>query len=184
MKNVKLIHILVLVLVAGAVIFIFTRHQARYDLNPPKQKNMKITSKAFENGLLIPEKYTCRGKNVNPPLEFREIPKAAKSLVLVVDDPDAPMGTWSHWIVWNIKPDTGGIAENSMPENSIAGSNDFGKNDYGGPCPPSGTHRYFFRIYALDKRLDLEASANRADLERAMSEHVIDYGELVGLFGK
>ena len=169
---------------AGAVIVVFMRTQTRYDLNLPKQKNMKITSKAFESSRSIPKKYTCRGEDVNPPLEFQEISKDAKSLVLIVDDPDASMGTWSHWIVWNIKPDIGGIDENGMPENSIAGSNDFGKNDYGGPCPPSGTHRYFFRIYALDELLGLEPSANRTDLERAMSGHVMDYGELVGLFAK
>jgi len=183
MKNIRLIYILGFVLLTAAII-IFMRPQAQYNLNLPNRKNMKITSSAFENNQSIPKKYTCQGDNVNPPLEFSDIPKKAKSLALIVDDPDAPMGTWTHWTVWDIRPDAGGVRENSVPENSVSGLNDSGKSGYQGPCPPSGTHRYFFKLYALDKDLDLKSSTSKADLEKAMSGHIIGHGELVGLYKK
>lgn len=183
MKNIKLIFILALILIV-AMIIIFTKPRAQYNLNLPNQKNMKITSGAFGGNQSIPRKYTCQGDDVNPPLKFEGVPAEARSLALIVDDPDAPMGTWNHWIIWNMKPDIGGIEENSVPENSISGLNSSGKNGYEGPCPPSGTHRYFFKLYALDSDLDLTSSAKKADLERAMSDHVIGYGELVGLYKK
>ena len=116
---------------------------------------MKISSPAFENNSKIPEKYTCDGENVNPPLKIEGVLKEAKSLVLIVDDPEAHMGTFLHWLVWNIPPETDFIEENSLPKRAVQGKNDFGKENYGGPCPPFGTHRYFFKLYALDKILDL-----------------------------
>lgn len=169
---------------AAATIIIFVKPETQYDLNLPKQKNMKITSSVFENNGFIPKKYTCQGDGVNPPLDFSDAPNEAKSLVLIVDDPDAPMGTWTHWTVWNMKPDVREVGENSIPENVISGMNSSGKNGYQGPCPPSGTHRYFFKLYALDQYLGLKPSANRADLDRAISGHIIDSGVLIGLYKK
>ena len=112
---------------------------------------MKITSSAFQEGGNIPSKFTCDGGDSSPPLQIAEIPSSAKSLALVVDDPDAPSGLFTHWIVWNISPQTNGIAEGSTPK-GVQGTNDFGKAGYGGPCPPSGTHRYYVKIFALDRR--------------------------------
>jgi len=142
-------------------------------------KELRITSPAFQNNGVIPAKYTCDGDDVNPALNIEGIPREAKSLVLIVDDPDAPMGTWVHWVVWNIPPRER-IEENSVP--GVEGLNDFRKNSYGGPCPPSGTHRYFFKVYALDAKLDLITNSRKEDVERAMEGHMLAKGEIVGLY--
>lgn len=142
--------------------------------------SMKITSSAFQDHGNIPSQYTCDGANINPPLTIAGVPEKAQSLVLIVDDPDAPKGTWVHWVVWNIPPSTTEITENSVP--GIQGMTNFGKNEYGGPCPPSGTHRYFFKLYALDKKLNLGSKATKKDVERGMKQHVIGQAELVGLY--
>jgi len=147
-----------------------------------KVRNMRelnITSPAFENSKLIPSKYTCDSDDVNPPLIIEGIPDGTKSLVLIVDDPDAPMGTWDHWIVWNIPP-ANKIEENSAP--GVEGLNDFRKHSYGGPCPPSGTHRYFFKVYALGIRLDLDLNSRKKHVEKAMKGHTLAEGKLVGLY--
>lgn len=144
-------------------------------------QSIKVFSSAFESNGTIPKKYTCNGKNINPPLEFQGIPEEAESLVLILDDPDAPMKTFTHWIVWNIGP-VAKIEEDSIP--GIEGMNDFRKIGYGGPCPPSGTHRYFFRIYALDKQLELKEGASRKELESEMIGHIIAEGELMGKCSK
>jgi Raf kinase inhibitor-like YbhB/YbcL family protein len=141
--------------------------------------NLLVTSPVFYNNNMIPRKYTCDGENVNPPLYVREVSKETKSLVLIVDDPDAPSGTWEHWNVWNI-PTTKRIVENSVP--GVEGINDFGKHTYGGPCPPSGTHRYFFKVYALDTKLSLQVHCRKKDIEEAMAGHILAKGELVGLY--
>jgi len=143
---------------------------------------LKISSTAFENNGNIPEKYTCDGMDLNPPLRFQNIPSGTKSLALIVDDPDAPMGTWVHWVVWNIDPKTGEIKEDAVPKGSLQGINDFGRHDYGGPCPPSGTHRYFFKLFALDTPLDLSTTARKADLEKAMKGHIVAQAQLVGFY--
>lgn len=140
---------------------------------------LTVSSPAFEHLGFIPARYTCDGANVNPPLDINHIPDGAQSLALIVDDPDAPAGTWDHWIVWNIDPEPL-IAENTVP--GIEGTNDFGRRHYGGPCPPSGTHRYFFNVYALDNRLELPAGAGRSEVEHAMAGHVLAKGELVGRY--
>jgi len=145
-------------------------------------KNMKIESSAFRQNEAIPSKYTCDGENVNPPLKFSRVPEDAKSLVLIVDDPDAPSGTWVHWTVWNIAPRTEGIGENDVPQGAVEGLTDFGKPGYGGPCPPSGTHRYFFKVFALDITLDLDSSAKIEELEKAMEGHILAKDELIGLY--
>ncbi len=144
-------------------------------------KELTIASPAFENNKLIPSKYTCDGDNVNPTLNIKGIPQETKSLVLIVDDPDALMGTWDHWIVWNIPP-TNKIEENSVP--GTEGLNDFRKHSYGGPCPPSGTHRYFFKVYALDTKLDLNPNSRKKDVEKAMKDHILARGELIGLYSR
>jgi len=144
-------------------------------------KELTIISPAFESNKPIPSKYTCDGDDVNPTLNIEGIPEETKSLVLIVDDPDAPMGTWDHWIVWNIPP-TNKIEENSVP--GTEGLNDFRKHSYGGPCPPSGTHRYFFKVYALDTKLDLHPNSRKKDVEKAMKEHILAKGELVGLYSR
>ena len=142
-------------------------------------KLMKISSTAFKEGGMIPAKCTCDGLNISPPLDIEHIPVEAKSLVLIVDDPDAPVGTWVHWIAWNI-PVTHHIKENEL--HGTEGINDFQQHNYGGPCPPSGTHRYFFKVYALDAILDLPATTKKIQLEKAMSENIIAFGELIGLY--
>lgn len=143
---------------------------------------MKLTSSAFEHEGGIPDKYTCRGEDINPQLDIEEIPEGAKSLVLIMDDPDAPRGLWVHWVVWNI-PIVSKIDENSVPEGAVQGLNDFNKYEYGGPCPPSGTHRYFFKVYALDTKLDLDAESRKEDVEKAMQGHILAKAELIGLVG-
>lgn len=143
-------------------------------------RKLSVASPAFENGKSIPAKYTCDGADVNPPLTIEDVPDGTKTLVLIVDDPDAPMGTWDHWVVWNIPGNIRQIAENTVP--GIEGMNDFGRRSYGGPCPPSGTHRYFFKVYALDVALDLKPSSRKRDVEKAMQGHVLAEGYLVGLY--
>jgi len=144
-------------------------------------KKLTIISPAFKSNKSIPFKYTCNGDDVNPPLNIEGTPEETKSLVLIVDDPDAPMGTWDHWIVWNIPP-TNKIEENSAP--GTEGLNDFRKHSYGGPCPPSGTHRYFFKVYALDTKLSLDPNSRKKDVEKAMKDHILAKGELVGLYSR
>ena len=144
---------------------------------------MKITSSAFQEGANIPSKFSCDGANTSTPLQISDVPSEAKSLVLIVDDPDAPSGLFTHWAVWNISPQTSTIAEGSTPK-GMKGTNDFGKSGYGGPCPPSGTHRYYFKIFALDRELDLPSGAKRGQLDAAMKGHVIAQGELMGRYSK
>jgi len=143
---------------------------------------MKISSPVFAHNGFIPKKYTCDGSDVNPPLIFDGTPAEAKSLVLIVDDPDAPAGTWVHWVVWDIDPKTKEIKENSVPEHAKQCLTDFGRSEYGGPCPPSGTHRYFFRLYALDTHPTLVRNATKGDAESAMKGHVLAKAELIGLY--
>jgi len=144
-------------------------------------KNLIVKSSAFEHQKMIPFKYTCDGDDVNPPLIIEGIPEGTKSLVLIVDDPDAPMGTWDHWVVWNIPP-TNRIEEDSVP--GTEGMNSSGRRWYGGPCPPSGTHRYFFKVYALDTQLSLGSNSRKKDVEKAMKGHMLAQGELVGLYSR
>ena len=142
---------------------------------------MKITSSAFHQGGNIPSKFSCDAANTNPPLQISDVPPGAKSLVLIVDDPDAPGGLFTHWAVWNISPQLSTIPEGSAPK-GVQGTNDFGKSGYGGPCPPSGAHRYYFKIFALDRDLDLSSGAKRGQLDAAMKGHVVAQGELVGRY--
>jgi Raf kinase inhibitor-like YbhB/YbcL family protein len=143
-------------------------------------KNLVVKSPAFENNQLIPVKYTCDGDDVNPPLTIDGVPEGTKSLLLIVDDPDAPSGIWNHWLVWNIPPETRKIEENTAP--GTEGMSTSRKHDYGGPCPPYGTHRYFFKVYALDTKLGLTANSTKKDVENAMEGHMLAEGELMGLY--
>ena len=150
---------------------------------------MEITSPAFTNNARIPSRYTCQGEDISPPLRVEGVPDGARSLVLLVDDPDAPdpdapKMVWDHWVVWNIPPETTLIDEGGLPAGSLEGRNSWRRNDYGGPCPPVGTHRYFFKLYALDTTLDLPASATKADVEAAIEASVLDQAQLIGLYSK
>ncbi|WP_282000698.1 YbhB/YbcL family Raf kinase inhibitor-like protein [Geotalea uraniireducens] len=144
-------------------------------------ERVTVTSPVFTGGGAIPAAYTCDGNDHNPPLHFSGVPKAARSLALIVDDPDAPAGTWVHWVVWNISPE-GMIGENSVPAGATEGRNSWQRNRYGGPCPPSGTHRYYFKLYALDTIFALGPTTTAAELERVMAGHVIGRGELMGTY--
>lgn len=143
---------------------------------------MKIESTAFKDNELIPPKYTCDGENINPPLVISDVPENAKSLVLVVDDPDASGGTFVHWTVWNINPHIKEIPENSCPQNSVEGMTDSGRAGYCSPCPPYGTHRYFFKLFALNTTLDPDTSVKAADIEKEIEENILAKAQLVGLY--
>jgi len=144
---------------------------------------MKILSPEFENNGVIPKKYTCDGADVNPPLEFHDVPDGVGSLVLIVHDPDAPAKDWVHWVLYNISPDTEGVDEDSIPEGALEGDTDFGEPGYGGPCPPNGTHNYHFRLYALDvEELELPEGTDRERVEDAMRNHVLDEALLVASY--
>ena len=141
--------------------------------------NLIITSPAFTNEGEIPAKYTCDGEDINHPLHIAEIPGEAVTLALIVEDPDAPKGTYDHWLVWNIKPRST-IEENSIP--GISGNNSAGKTGYHGPCPPKGSHRYYFLVFALNSSLDMPAHADKKALHQAMQPHIIATGTLMGRY--
>jgi Raf kinase inhibitor-like YbhB/YbcL family protein len=143
-------------------------------------KELTIKSPSFTHNTPIPKKHTCDSEDTNPALTIEGTPKESKSLALVVDDPDAPHGTFDHWIVWNIPSSTTKIAENSVP--GTEGLNSTRQKGFMGPCPPSGTHRYFFKVYALDTELTLGAKSTKRDLEKAMQGHILAKGELIGLY--
>jgi Raf kinase inhibitor-like YbhB/YbcL family protein len=148
---------------------------------------IKLTSFAFADSQPVPRQYTCNGINISPPLEWTGIPKSAKTIAIVADDPDAPGGTWVHWVIYNLPADTIGMVENlptteDLKGGGFQGTNDFEKIGYGGPCPPSGTHRYFFKIYSLDTELPLKAGATKVEVEKAMAGHVVAQGQLMGTY--
>lgn len=146
-----------------------------------REESMKITSPEFKNNGYIPKKFTCEGEDVNPRLIIEDIPEDTKSLTLIVDDPDAPMGTWVHWVVFDI-PVVSKIEEDSVP--GKLGITNSGKREYHGPCPPSGTHRYFFKIYAVDTVLNLSEGISKGALEKTMQGHILDQAQLIGLYQK
>ncbi|UCD51503.1 MAG: YbhB/YbcL family Raf kinase inhibitor-like protein [Phycisphaerales bacterium] len=150
---------------------------------------ISVASSAFEEGGMIPAKYTCDGQDVSPPLKWEGIPEGTKCIALVADDPDAPMGTWVHWVMWNIPPDVTELPENVPPDAQLSdgsrqGVTDFRRPGYGGPCPPSGTHRYYFKVYALDTMLDLPTGARKGDLLKAAEGHVLVEGQLMGRYSR
>lgn len=146
-----------------------------------------VTSDAFTEGGMIPAKYTCDGTNVSPPLKWQPGPEGTKSFALVSDDPDAPVGTWVHWVMWNIPAESNGLPENiptdaQLPDGSKQGITSARNHGYHGPCPPSGTHRYYFKIYALDVMLDLPTNSNKQNLLDAMKGHILAEGALMGKY--
>ena len=148
----------------------------------------ELTSTAFKEGEPIPQKYSCKGEDISPPLAWGDPPEGTQSLALIMDDPDAPAGTWVHWIVFNLPAEVRDLPENmptGMKFGDVAatfGLNSWGRNAYGGPCPPSGTHRYFFKLYALDMTLSLNAEVKKGTVESAMDGHVLAQTELMGIF--
>ena len=155
--------------------------------NPQQKSEIKLTSTAFKEGEAIPRGYTCDGANVSPPLEWMGVPKTAKTIALIADDPDAPAGTWVHWVLYNLAAEGLGLIENTpqtetLTDGGVQGKNDFGKIGYGGPCPPSGTHRYFFKFYALDSELPLKPGATKAEVEKAMEGHIVGQAQLMGTY--
>jgi Raf kinase inhibitor-like YbhB/YbcL family protein len=150
-------------------------------------KIMIITSPAFTEGGMLPAKYTCDGQDISPPLEWKNVPAGTKSLAMIHDDPDAPMGTWVHWVAYNISPNITMLDEDVKPEKVFnngmrQGNNDWPKIGYGGPCPPSGTHRYYFKLYALDTMLDLRPGATKAQVLQAMKGHILAEAQLMGKY--
>jgi len=149
--------------------------------------DIKVKSFAFGDGDMIPEKYTCDGPNISPPLEWESGPGGCKTFAIICDDPDAPMGTWVHWVAYNIPARVNRLSEDIPPykvldSEIIQGTNDFRKIGYGGPCPPGGTHRYYFKIYALDTPIKLESGATKSQLLRAMEGHILAQGQLMGRY--
>lgn len=150
---------------------------------------MKITSQAFEPGEMIPAKYTCKGQNISPPIAWQGAPEGTRSITVISEDPDAPMGNWVHWVYYDIPPQVTGLPENIPGEERPSPGGTQGINDsltigYAGPCPPSGTHRYFFRVYAVDTELDLPPGANKQEVLQAMEGHLLGMGDLMGRFSK
>lgn len=151
---------------------------------------LQITTTAFPNGGTIPQKFTCDGPDVSPLLAWSEPPAGTKAFALIMDDPDAPAGTWVHWVLYDLPASASGLPENvpkqpELEDGARQGRNDFRKTGYGGPCPPAGKpHRYFFRLYALDSPTQLKAGASRAELEKAMKSHILAQAELMGRYGR
>jgi Raf kinase inhibitor-like YbhB/YbcL family protein len=148
---------------------------------------IKVTSTALEEGGMIPKKYTCDDRDISPPLAWDDVPDGTKSLALICDDPDAPMGTWVHWVLFDLPGDIRELSENIPPKKTFEngakhGLNDFREFGYGGPCPPGGTHRYYFKVYALDRETGLEPGTTKAQLLRAMEGHILAEGKLMGRY--
>jgi Raf kinase inhibitor-like YbhB/YbcL family protein len=141
-----------------------------------------ITAPAFAQGQPIPARFALAGNNLSPELKVENVPDKARTLVLIVDDPDAPAGLWTHWLVWNLSADTHSIAEANLPDGAREGKNSFGNVRYDGPSPPSGTHRYFFRLYAIDTTLSLPTGSSRATLEAAMDGHIVGTTKIFGTY--
>lgn len=185
MKQLVAICILLILTAIGLILFSILKKPAIVPENISINKiSMILTSPAFKNDTIIPAKYTCDGTNVNPPLKFFAVPENTVSLVLIVDDPDAPSGNWTHWLLWNIDPSAQSIEEGIAPAGAVQGLTDFSANSYGGPCPPSGNHHYNFKLYALDTALNLPPHSGKEDLTNAMQGHVLAEAKLTGLYSR
>jgi len=185
----RILLVLIIILLLGFILLQIQGRNLFSNENTMKKINSDFTikSSAFKDGEFIPLRFTGDGEDVNPLLEIKNTPQNAKSLALIFDDPDATGGDiWTHWVLWNINPQTQYIAEDSVPEGAITGINSWGKNSYGGPYPPKGSkpHRYFFRLYALDTVLNLPPSSNANDLRKAMEGHILDETTLMGLYSR
>jgi Raf kinase inhibitor-like YbhB/YbcL family protein len=150
---------------------------------------IQVTSTAFKEGEMIPRKYTCRGENISPQIAWSNIPEGTKSFLLIADDPDAPMGTWVHWVVYNIPANFSELKErfpedSKFPDGIMQGITDFGTTGYGGPCPPSGIHRYYFKLYAIDIILDVKPRLTKQEVLNEIEGHILAKGQLMGKFRK
>ncbi len=148
---------------------------------------MELTSTSFKNGEFIPRKYTCDGNDISPPLNWDKVPEGTKSFAFISDDPDAPMGTWVHWVFYNLPPDLRSLQEGipldrQLKDGAMQGMTDFKRPGYGGPCPPGGVHRYFFKLYALDSLLNLKPGATKSEVTKAMHGHILSQCELMGKY--
>lgn len=166
-----------------------TSQPAAANTLPDQKTKFTVTSNAFKEGEAISRQYTCHGVNISPPLEWGKAPSTVKTIAIIADDPDAQSGTFVHWVVYNMPADTIGMVENlpataSLKAGGFHGKNDFGDVGYGGPCPPSGMHRYFFKVYALDTELPLKAGATKAEVEKAMESHIVAQGQLMGTYAR
>jgi Raf kinase inhibitor-like YbhB/YbcL family protein len=179
--------------VTTAIFSVLLSYPALNEERSPREDTpmkFKLNSHPFSDGGNIPKKYTCDGDDVSPELHWTGQPPAAKSFALIVDDPDAPSGTWVHWVLFNLPGDAHDLPEAAgkrapLPTGAQQGTNDFKKEGYGGPCPPPGKpHRYFFKLYALDSKLSLKGSTTKADVEKAMQGHILGQGELIGRYGR
>jgi Raf kinase inhibitor-like YbhB/YbcL family protein len=175
------------VLLAAVVMAVFAANAA-YPKEEATKMTIQIASPAFKEGQPIPKRHTCEGPDLSPALEWTGVPEGSKSLALICDDPDAPMGTWVHWVLFNLPPHAKGLAENVakkpvLDNGAKQGVSDFKRPGYGGPCPPPGKpHRYYFKLYALDAMLDLKEGAKKKDLEKAMEGHILAQGQLMGTY--
>jgi Raf kinase inhibitor-like YbhB/YbcL family protein len=191
MRKLGAIFILAIILVLAAIVYYrgFRVNRATFvnsSLNSSTNTTIPVTisSPVFQNGQPIPKKYTCDDQGTNPPLQFSDVPKQTQSLALVIDDPDTAVGTWTHWLVWNIDPRATSIAENSVPTGAVQGQTSSGQNVYGGPCPPSGTHHYHFKLFALDGKLTIPSYSDISAFQQAINGHVISQAELVGVYSR
>lgn len=184
-RNKTVLFLFLAILILG---FAYYLHTFKSEYTPVKDlgkdKEHMIIKSTFTDGSEIPKKYSCEGEGINPPLSISEVPPPAKSLILFVEDPDAPGGTFTHWMVWNINPEVKGITENSTPANAVTGLNSTGRKEYTPPCPPGGTHRYFFKIYALDTLINLTSDSSKKEVEKTMLGHIMDEGQLMGKYSR
>ena len=176
-------------LLIACLVFCSCEDRSEADSKETEDDMLKIgiTSTAFEQGGMIPEKYTCDGMDISPPLAWKSLPDDAKSLALICEDPDAPAGTWVHWVLYNLSPEIRKLTEHlpidkTLANGAMQGTNDFGKTGYGGPCPPGGTHRYYFKLYALDTDPGVEPGITKAQLLEAIKGHVLAEGQLMGKY--
>lgn len=187
MKNFFSFTFLLLIIVAIYAVIRYTDFQPNTKHEVSKvntQTTMKIISSAFADNQDIPIKYTCNGQNINPPFEFIDVPQITQSLTLIIDDPDAPVGTWIHWVVFNIDPSVREVNENSIPKSGIQGITSSGKASYGGPCPPDGTHHYHFKLFALNKMLSITGTPDNDTVLNEMKDSIIAQAELIGLYSQ
>ena len=187
MINHSSIYLLFFILISNVNFIYSQNNEENKMLNEVKSRFAgKIQSSAFKEGEKIPSKFTCDGENVSPQLSWSDFPSNTKTFALIVDDPDAPGGTFVHWVVYNLPSNVTSLPEGNtsknLPKGTVQGTNHFGDNDYGGPCPPSGTHRYYFKLYALDSEVQLKAGSGKRDLLKAMEEHILAEAQLMGKY--
>ena len=180
MFKTKIMYVLILLLLLN---FFHIKHP----LAGGSKMELQVTSSVFSEGELIPRRCTCDGPDISPDIAWKGVPEGSKSLALICDDPDAPVGTWVHWVLFNIPPGESGLPPEIPPDKTLSngakhGTNDFRKLGYGGPCPPGGTHRYFFKLYALDTMLNLDSGITKKELENAMKGHILAEGHLMGKY--